>query len=253
MFIVILVVILVMVELVMPGTSYAWGPGIHVYIGASALEYVQNVVPAVAAVLESSPLYYLYGCLSADIFFGNTGKSTKRKCHTWEIGLKLLEISKDNHEKAYAYGFLTHLAADTVSHNVCLPHFMATNSVSKKWQHCFWEWQFDGIVPYEYRGVAREVFSHPFTRVDRILCSLTNVRFPVFWTKKAIYARTLGRRTRDRRSLSSIISCACLAHQQKNLFHLKKSLSLSLAAVLDVLRNPGGSAFLQLDPLGSFV
>ncbi len=251
MLIALLVIVLLLVELIMPSMSYAWGPGIHVYIGASALEYVQNLLPVVAVILENDPLYYLYGCLSADIFFGKTGKSTKQKCHTWDIGLKLLTISRDDREKAYAYGFLSHLAADTIAHNVCLPYFMTLNSMNRKWQHCFWEWQFDRIVAYEYRGLAREIFSHTFTEVDRTLCSLTNVRFPVFLTKKAIYARTFGRRTRERKRFSSVILYAYLAHQQKSLLHLKKSLSLSLAAVLDVLKNPRGTTYLQMDPLGS--
>ena len=242
--------LLLLVELVIPTTSYAWGPGIHVYLGASVFKYSQDLLPAVAAVLNNNPLHYLYGCLSADIFFGKTGKSTKRKCHTWTIGQKLLETSKDDKDKAYAYGFLSHLAADTVAHNICLPYFMSLDSRSKKWQHCFWEWQFDRIVAHEYRFLARKVFNHSFTEVDRTLCSLTDVRLPVFWTKKAIYARTLGGKVRDKKSVSLTLLYAYLAYQQKNLLHLKKSISLSFISVLDILRAPEDAACLEMNPLG---
>ena len=251
MMIVAVVLILVLIELTIPSVSYAWGPGMHVYIGTSALKFAKDLIPAAAVVLENNPLHYLYGCLSADIFFGKTGKSTKQKCHTWVIGQKLLEISKDDKGRAYAYGFLSHLAADTVAHNICLPYFMSLDSKSKKWQHCFWEWQFDRVLAYEYRLLAKEVFSHSFTEVDRTLCSLTNVKFPVFWTKKILYARTLGGKVREKKSVSSMILYACLAYQHKNLLHLKKSVSLSLVSVLDVLNDPESAACTKMDPLGN--
>ncbi len=250
MIIVVILIVLLVMELISPSISYAWGPGIHVYIGASVLKYSQDLLPAVAAILENHPLHYLYGCLSADIFFGKTGKSTKKRCHTWDIGQKLLNVSKKDHEKAYAYGFLSHLAADTVAHNFCLPYFMSMDVVSKKWQHCFWEWQFDRIIAYEYKGLAKEVFNHSFTEVDRTLCSLTNVRLPVFWTKKAIYARTLGGKTRERTGVSSMILYAYLAYQQKSLYHLERSLSLSFASVQDILKDPEEASCLEIDPLG---
>ncbi len=250
MVLIVAVAVVLVIEFVLPGTSYAWGPGMHVYVGASALKYIQELVPAVAVILEKNPIYYLYGCLSADIFFGKTGKSTKQKCHTWEIGHKLLEVSKNDQEKAYAYGFLSHLAADTIAHNMCLPYFMSLDSRSRKWQHCFWEWQFDRIIANEYRQLAKRIFRQSFPEVDRNLCLLTNVRFPVFWTKKVLYARTMGGSPRDRKSFSCAIVFAYLSYHHKSIEHLKKSMSLSLISVLDVLKNPGAASCLELDPLG---
>ncbi len=252
MYIGVIVVVVLLVEFCLPGVSHAWGPGIHMYTGTAVLKYARDFIPAVAPLLEANPLHFLYGCLSADIFFGKKGKSNKKRCHTWEIGTKLLETSKNDPEKAYAYGFISHLAADTVAHNLCLPHYMTFSSKNNKLQHCFWEWQFDQMVAKGYRVLAKKVFSQSYPTADRVLCSLTKVPLAVFWTKKAIYSRTLKVYGRKTQSSHSVLFYVYLTYHQEKLKHLGQFLSLSVANIIEVLQDPSSAACMSMDPLGEF-
>lgn len=245
------IIVFFVVSLFSPDSALAWGPAVHIYTGTSILNLSNDVLPALAPLLNANPLHFFYGCLSADIFFGKNGKSKKNRCHTWEVGKKLLEASGSDPQKAYACGFLAHLAADTVAHNICLPYYMSASSKNRKWQHCFWEWHFDYLLARGYKRVARRVFRHSFLKVDRILCSLTDVSLPVFWTKKALFAGTLVEYGTNSRGVRSTLAYIYLSYHHKRLQYLENFIQLSIANAIDVLENPYSAACLKMNPLGN--
>jgi hypothetical protein len=52
----------------------------------------------------------------ADIILGKKYLPDDKSSHSWDVGLKLLDQAKSWPERAFAYGYLSHLAADSVAH-----------------------------------------------------------------------------------------------------------------------------------------
>jgi len=52
----------------------------------------------------------------ADIILGKKHLPDDKSSHSWSVGLKLLSQAKTWPERAFSYGYLAHLAADTVAH-----------------------------------------------------------------------------------------------------------------------------------------
>jgi hypothetical protein len=47
--------------------ALAWGPGVHMVIALSSFEEVSLLLPAIASMITSFPVEYLYGCLAVDV------------------------------------------------------------------------------------------------------------------------------------------------------------------------------------------
>ena len=105
----------------MPDQALAWGPGVHLALGNSVLSNMGCLPPLVAALLGRHRDAFLYGCLSADIFIGKGTNIKPGHSHNWVTGFKLLKSAQDARVLAYAYGYLSHLAADVVAHNYFVP------------------------------------------------------------------------------------------------------------------------------------
>lgn len=104
--------------LLIPSTSFAWGPLTHIYLGNEILGCAPLIPAGILALITKYRQDYLYGNLMADSVLGKKYLPDNKTSHSWEVGLKLLDQAKTWPEKAFAYGYLSHLAADTVAHEV---------------------------------------------------------------------------------------------------------------------------------------
>jgi len=105
--------------LFLPSAAEAWGPLTHVYLGTQVLEAGAALIPAgIYAILRKYRNDYLYGNLSADIILGRRFQGPEKNSHNWDIAWELLGSSRSDRQKAFAYGYLMHLCADTVVHNL---------------------------------------------------------------------------------------------------------------------------------------
>lgn len=100
----------------LPSFAFAWGPMTHVYLGSELYSYAPLIPAGIMALLRKYRQDFLYGNLMADMIIGKKYLPDDKSSHSWETGLKLLEQSKNGSEKAFVYGYLSHLAADTVAH-----------------------------------------------------------------------------------------------------------------------------------------
>jgi hypothetical protein len=116
---------LVITLLALPGDALAWGPGVHLAMGGTILENLGLVSPFIADILARHRDLFLYGCISADIFIGKGSRIHDGHSHNWDTGFALLHSARDPGLRAYAYGYLSHLAADTVAHNYYVPNILA--------------------------------------------------------------------------------------------------------------------------------
>ncbi len=125
--------------------ALAWGPGTHMGLAASVLERLPLLPAAVASVLARHGIAYLYGNIAADIVFAKRWSRIKQFCHHWSTAFELFDAAEDGRTKAFAYGYLSHLAADTVAHGKYVPRQIILSQCSVNFGHFFWELRADAL------------------------------------------------------------------------------------------------------------
>lgn len=235
--------------LLVPATqALAWGPGVHMAVGNWFLANLDMVAPAVGKLMALHPGAFLYGSLAADIFIGKGSTFRPGHSHNWSTGLSLLAGSGSDRTKAYAYGYLSHLAADTVAHNHYVPAMMSALPGGGRLGHVYVEMQADKMVRWDNRQ-AILLFNRPQGDTDGVLLDTVRERRLPFLLKKQMMKSHLslcGHRRWDQ-SLSVADRVTRLGH--KDFF--RAMFTLTLDAVGDFLANPGSSPVMELDPIGS--
>lgn len=99
-----------------PESSYAWGPLTHTYLSQQLFSLYHLIPLPVFHIINKYREYFVYGNIIPDMVIGKKYLSLQKNPHTWETGLNLFRKAKTPEEKSFAYGFLTHLAADAILH-----------------------------------------------------------------------------------------------------------------------------------------
>src|SRR6185369_11919793 len=145
----------VLVTLLLPDQAHAWGGGIHLQLGATVLSNLSALSPNLAALLAAHPHDFLYGCISADITLGKKFTHSMLNCHRWHIGQKVLHAARTDRQKACAYGYLCHLAADVIAHNYYVPYKIMRSFSTVTMKHTYWEMRFETFVAKEIWETAQ--------------------------------------------------------------------------------------------------
>ena len=122
---------------------WAWGPATHVGLAGSVLDSLVLLPAAVAATLGRNRRAFLYGNIATDVVFAKRLSRIKQFCHHWSTAFRLLNGAEDDQAKAFAFGYLAHLAADTVAHGKFVPHQITVNNTSVNFGHFYWELRAD--------------------------------------------------------------------------------------------------------------
>jgi len=232
-----------------PDTAFAWGPGVHLALGNSILANLGLVSPMVAGLLAGHHNAFLYGCLSADIFIGKGTSVRPGHSHNWVTGFKLLNSARDPRVTAYAYGYLTHLAADVVAHNYFVPNALWAMPSGGRISHVYVEAQADRRFEAE-RETALALFRSPNHDTDRTLLSaMERGRLP-FLLKKQIVKGSLKLTGRKEWGHSLRLADRLLPWPQSDGL-LQAMFELSENLVFDFLSDPKGSVAVSFDPIGS--
>jgi hypothetical protein len=166
--------------LFIPSIAEAWGPLTHVYLGYQVLDLGAAVVPAgIYSILKRFKSDFLYGNLSADIILGKSFQGLEKNSHNWDVAWRLLEMAKTNQQKSFAYGYLTHLCADTVVHNLKTPKLPFSHSIL--------ELKAESIVDKKYRRVLKSLDKFMQRRNDVFLEKMLESVFFSFKTNKRIF------------------------------------------------------------------
>jgi hypothetical protein len=232
------------------GDACAWGAGIHIAQGEFVLNHLDIILPAVAGLLRSYSRDFLYGCISADIFIGKGSRKRDNHCHNWAVGRTMLEQAQEPFEKAFTYGYLSHLAADTVAHNFYVPNQLYRTSSTRKVGHLYWECRADIFTQRRHWQLAKEVITAHNPRDDKVIGRAVRNRVLPFKTKKQIYAGTIRlydlSEWRRAVELFSRNSRWGLSREYVDFFK-----HLSCALTIDFLRDPDHALCLAYDPVGS--
>jgi hypothetical protein len=157
----------------LPSVALAWTPGTHILLGEAVLRTTALLPAAIAALLRAHPHDFLYGSIAADTSIAKKYARFGRHCHAWHVGLEILDRARDEPLQAFAYGYLSHLAADAVAHNYFVPHQLAVTASTSALGHSYWESRFETHLENRFPRRAHEIILLDHGRsddhLDRIL------------------------------------------------------------------------------------
>lgn len=232
-----------------PHEAFAWGAGIHLQLGMNVLSHLDELEPAVAAIIGAHPYDFLYGAIAADITLGKKFTHYLQHCHRWRIGHKILEKAADPAQKACAYGYLSHLAADCIAHNYYVPFKMMRSFSSLTLKHTYWEMRFETYVDKEIWETGQKVSKEHYSDNDQLLRRVLSDTIFSFATNKRIFnSILLLSRLEKWQNLMQALS-------ERSRFALEDTdreeyMQLAREAVFDYLNRDQDSRFFQADPTG---
>lgn len=242
-------VVLVVAMVCVPAQAHAWGGGIHLQVGLDVLENLALLPAGIAAILGAHPRDYLYGCIAADIIVGKKYTHYMLNCHRWNIGTKVLQSARTDSERACAYGYLSHLAADSIAHNYYIPYKIMRSFATMTMKHTYWEMRFETFVEKEVWEKAREVCQTDQKANDDLLRNVLTTTIFSFGTNKRIFnsIMLLSRLEKWQKVMQTLSNNSryVLAQSDRDEY-----LKLTEKAVYDFLQHPGDAAILHADPTG---
>lgn len=156
-----------------PADAWAWTPGTHVFLGDAVLRNLSLIPSGIAELLAAHPADFLYGSIAADTSIAKKYAEVGRHCHSWHVGMEIHDEAEPPALRAFALGYLSHLAADVVAHNFFVPRQLAVTSSTSALGHSYWESRIDTHIGDPWPRRARELLridhSPADQHLDRIL------------------------------------------------------------------------------------
>ena len=237
-------------ELIFSDGAWAWGPAIHTVMSCNIIGSCSQILPGIASIIQAFPHEYIYGGISADFFIGKGQKKKKGHSHNWETGFKFLGEVNNEKEASYAYGFLSHLAADVVAHNYFVPGMIHRVSNWKRIGHIYSEAVADKYVDPLYIKIAKDVLNMDHLDCDKLLQSMVVRNSYGLMAKKHIYTQSV--------KISDYLFClpAFSDRDRNSAYNVEDEymdymIGLSFRLVKDLLSYPDSSTCLSHDPIGS--
>ncbi len=137
----------------MPHSAYAWGPGVHIGVSISIFDQIN---PSIVSLLLANLNEYLYGALAPDFIVGKKYADDTKHTHSWDIGFDILNSATTDRQKAFGFGYLTHLAADAVAHGLMIPRLVGDYKV-KSFRHFYIESLANIYCDKSYKYLAKKV------------------------------------------------------------------------------------------------
>jgi len=241
--------VVLLLILAVPHAALAWGPGFHLQLGSTIIGNLQAMKPALAALLGEFPLDFLYGCIAADITIGKKFTHYLQHCHRWDIGLKVLRNAVTGPQKSCAYGYLAHLAADTVAHNYFVPYKLMRSFSTLTMKHTYWEMRFESVVDKKIWEMGKRVSLEHYRVNDEMLRDVLSDTIFSFSTNKRIFnsLMLLSRMEKWQEVLKTVAESSSYTLE---LSDLEEYTSLSEEAVFDFLNHEEKSRYFLADPTG---
>jgi hypothetical protein len=230
--------------ILIPSLADAWGPLTHVYLGYQVFDLGASLIPAgIYGILKKYRNDFLYGNLSADIILGRRFQGFEKNSHNWHVAWKLLNASHTDRQKAFAYGYLMHLCADTVVHNLKPKRF--------PFSHSLLEVKSDSIVDKKYRRVLKNLDKYMQKKNDVFLESKLESLIFSFKTNKRIFKGFLVlSRLPNYTPVSNFIDSRF--PYEITVGDIYKFQEESLKCMIELLNNGRDSNVLKTHPLGRY-
>ncbi|GEM_PF-983158 len=236
--------------LLFPSQAYAWGLATHVEVARILMSDYRDVLQAFASCILAQPDAFMYGSISPDHFLMKNLKRYRDHSHNWDNAFEMLKNSNSPRLEAFSLGYLAHLAADAVAHNIFVPGQIATSEGIAARRHTIWELRFDCYQPHEAATKVLELEQLPQRReLDRFLASFHTPS--VFDLPTNLQLTSGAHRVLHSSSTRSWVgrleSRAVSRVSQDDVRFYNR---MSLLYVLDVIRHGPNSLVVGLDPRG---
>ena len=136
--------------LLLPSFAFAWGPLTHTYLGNELFSFGALLPAGLFKIIKKYRKDFIYGNLMADIIVGKKYLPDHKNSHNWDFTFDLLKAAETKQQKAFVYGYMSHLAADTVAHNIYTLN-------KKNIRHTLLEMKADCIIDKKYWQQVREI------------------------------------------------------------------------------------------------
>ena len=233
-----------------PDAAWAWGPATHVYLGTGVLDSLHLLPEAVRTIVAAYPHDFLYGSVAADISLAKKYVPAGRHCHNWHVGEEIHSMAGSDRLKAVSLGYLAHLAADTIAHNVYVPRQLLLTSSTKGLGHSYWEHRMDVQLGERYTALAREVvMEHDHSAADALFDRVLSDTLFSFQTNRRIFRGMIRFQDNDR---WHTIFGTLIENSRWTLEDavIESYVVRSFDYVVDYLRRRGGAIAAGLDPIG---
>jgi hypothetical protein len=233
-----------------PSRAYAWGPLAHIDFARAALDDLTLVPQALRLLLGKCMNEYLYGALAADIIVGKNLTPYGAHAHNWKVGFRVLSQSEGDPERAFAYGYLAHLAVDTVAHNYFVPFKTVQSYRRRRAGHAYWELRYDQTLDPELWRVAKRVTRRALRRHDAFLkeALVGSYVLPFGLSRRLFEGMLVSARFKKWQRLSRLVAAErdlpLTQAEAKELF------DLSVAQVRDLLVRGEEAECTRADPTG---
>jgi hypothetical protein len=209
------------------------------------------MLPAgVAALIVRNRRYFAYGCVATDTVFAKKLSGIKQICHHWSTGFGMFDAAQTDSAKAFCYGYLAHLAADTVAHNKYLPRQMAVSRSTVSFGHLYWEIRADATVRPTRWQELHAALRESYPEAERLLEDRLRETLLSFRANRILFRRmnllTSERAWRKSVQLWSRLSRFPLDSRLLRAYH-----DDALDRVVDVLSRGRTSRLLYEDPNGN--
>ncbi len=218
-------------------------------VGLEVLKQTAYLAPELAALLTARPNDFLYGCLAADITVGKKFTHYLLNCHRWGVGERVLQVAENDAQRACAYGYLCHLAADVVAHNYYVPYKTVRSFATVALRHTYWELRFEALVDPAVWKRARTICKAGRAHDDTLLRRVVTPTIFSFGTSRRIFNSILLLSRLKRwqqliRKLSDRSKHRLIAAEQD------EYMEATMEAVMDLLIHGKDAACRLLDPTG---
>ncbi|MCL5024763.1 MAG: zinc dependent phospholipase C family protein [Nitrospirae bacterium] len=225
-----------------PSLAFAWGPLTHMYLGNEIFSLGPFLPAGIYALVRKYRHDFLYGNLMADIILGKKFLPEDKNSHSWDVALSLLDSAKTGQQKAFVYGYMGHLAADTVAHGT----FTKTK---KNIGHTLVELRADSMIDKKYWFQAVTIDREVQTRNDVFLeRSLERVFFS-FKTNKRIFKGVLFLSCFNKERFGDFIQRNAIDPATLTQKNIKRLQLKSIDRMVDILCNGRASGVLLESPM----
>jgi len=232
--------------------AWAFGPATHIFLGRQLLDTLSLLPGGIADLIRAYPQSFLYGSVAADISFAKKYVPAGRHSHFWHVGEEILDSATNDRLRAVGYGYLSHLAADTIAHNFFVPRQLLLTSSTSGLGHGYWEHRFDAHLGDDSHAMAREVvLEYDHSEADHLFDRVLSGTIFSFETNRRIF-RGMIRMQDNERWRATFERVRQRSRWDLSEDTVQRYLGLSFDFVVDYLLRRRTSHPATLDPVGEF-
>ena len=235
--------LLIISFLLLPSIVFAWGPLTHIYL-ANELYSLGALLPAgMFELIRRYKKDFLYGTLMADLVVGKKYLPEHKNSHNWNFAFDLLNATETKQQKAFVYGYMSHLAADTVAHSVY-------TAEKKNIGHTLLELKADCIIDKKYWSQAMAIDRKIQIRNDEFLENSVDSFIFSFKTNKRILRGMVFLSVFNRERIGDFIDRNLITSMPMR-ETIEKLHQDSLDKIIDLFQNWENSRVVRVNPSGS--